>query len=983
MRLALAIRALRATGATIAIILAVGGIPGAHFRPVVHDIALAPMPSDAPGPDGKVDVAVRGEAGGPPIAGAHIRAYAIVDDRAYLADMREADKNGRAALRKLPRGALWIIADSPGRARGSTRIVVDADSRFIEIELAPEHAIDVVARDDQGVPIGGAEIELVGSDDPLPLGARTTADGTAHVSRLGVGPWRVTVRALGYEEGSGRAAHDGDTVLVVLRKLGALVVRVVRGGDRSVSGARVAVAGATLWPARVTETDAHGEVRIGGLAAGLYALRATRGDLVSAIDLGIALGRGEEKSIVLRLVEGRWVGVRVTDGDDDAQGIAAARVTLAEGGLSPFPLEATTDAKGAARLGPIASGGATLGVRADGFVPRGGVPIADPPPPETRVALVRAGALAGRIVDDRGFPIDGATIEIAGTDSNGAPILDDPRRASFQVAQFDAMLGGPVLLVPAGELGVMPGPVPAVPLNTRSAGVSPRAARAVEPWVTRADGTFRAAPASPGRVRAIVHHALYVEAQSEVVTVAPGSEAHVDIVMHQGGALEGRVVDARDRPVGGARVLVSAARGSLERTTRTASDGTFAFAGLPESVSVTTAMDAEDQPDVRMLIAVPERGRREVTIRLPEPRGALAVTVVDDRDWPVQAAQVTASSLSADVPLRATTFTDAHGEAVLKRARGVPLRIEASSPGHAPRIVTADASGDAVRIVLAAAETATGEVIAAGRGDAIASAEVTLYTDLGVRRAHTDVRGTFALSELAPGGASLHVRAPGFAAMTRPVTIPDSAGRRPFVLPRVELFAEGVVEGDVVDTRGDPVAGARVAKDHAPTWLVVGVAAECVAVTDAKGRFSLGELPEGTVALEAYAPDFGRARLEGVKVVRGRTTSNVHIVLAQARGEEREKRSSLPAATGSVAVTLGETGAPVQVVILSVAAGSEAERAGLAPGDVVLAVDDAPVHAIEEAREKLSGTLSDDVIVRIKRGDREMLLRVGREPVRR
>jgi carboxypeptidase family protein/PDZ domain-containing protein len=989
-------RAMAAITAIVAALLAAGGIPGAALRPAVYDLTPAPVLSDSQSQGGPVDVTVRqrvpapgspgspdGGAGGPPIAGARVRAFALVGDRAVLADVRETDSAGHALLTKLPRGATWIVADAPGRARGSTRLVVEAEPRAVAIDLEPEHTIDVVVKDEKGAAIAGAEIEVAASGDPLPVGARAASAGATHVTRLAAGPWRVSARAPGYEEASGGAASDGDTVTIVLRRLGLLSVLVVGDGDHPVSGARVSVAGAMLWPARAAETDAHGDVRIGGLAAGVYALRAVRGDLVSAIELGIALGRGEEKSVVLRVAPGRWVGVRVTDGDgDDAQGIAAVRVTLAEGGLSPFPVETTTDAKGRARLGPVAGGPATLSARADGFVSRA-VSLPDPLPEDTRVALVRAGVLTGRVVDERGYPIDGATVQIVGTDPSGAPIFDDPRRASFQMAHFDAMLAGPAPLVPAGVLGVMPGPVPPIPQSAAFIDrATPHTFLEAEPWVTRGDGTFRAAPASPGRLRAIVRHPQYVEEESEPVTLLPGGEANVDIVMHGGGALEGRVVDSHDRPVEGARVLVAAARGTLERTTRTASDGSFAFAALPEAVSVTASVDDDDeQPDVRVTLAIPERGRKDVTIRLPEPRQGLAVTVVDDRDWPIDRAQVSASSLSADVPLRTTAFTDAHGDAMLKRARGLPLRIEASAPGHAARVVTAGEGDDAVRIELLPAESATGEVVAALGGDPIAGAEVTLYTDLGVRHAETDARGEFALKELAPGAASLRVRAPGFGTVSHPVTIPDTGGVRPSAMPRVELAAEGVIEGDVVDARGNPVLGARIAKDHAPTWLAVGAAGEGVAVTDAAGRFFLRELAEGTVALEAYAPDLGRARVEGIRVVAGRATPNVHIVLAL--GAADSKRSGLPAASGSVAITLGETGAPVQVVIVSVEAGSEAERVGLAPGDVVLAVDEAAVPTIEEAREKMSGPLSVDVVVRVRRGDREFGVRVAREPVQR
>jgi hypothetical protein len=977
----------RGFAATIAVILAVGGIPGGRLQAVLDEFAVPvppTLPLDTKDRDGAVDVTVHSGVGGPPLAGAHVRALSMIDDLVRVESSTDTDQAGRARLEKLPLGVIWILVDSPGRARASTRLVVDPTRGAVTVDLDPEHVIVVSVKDEGGSAIAGAEIEVVGTADLLPVGARTGADGIARVGRLGVGPWRVTARAPSYEEASGRAAGDGDTASIVLHKLGSLTVHVVAGADadRGIAGARVSVAGAMLWPAREGETDGRGDIRIEGLTEGVYALRASRGDLVSGIELGVALGHGEDKSVMLRMAAGRWVGVRVTDGDsEDARAIGAARVVLAEGGLSPFPIEATTDASGRARLGPIAAGEATLSVRASGFVPRGAILLAEPPTGETRVALVRSGAVSGRVVDDRGYPIDGATIQIVGTDPNGAPILDDPRRTSFQAAHFDAMLGGPAPLIAAGELGVMPGTVPPIPPSARFIPRSPIAPVDFQPWVTRADGTFRASPASPGRLRVIVRHPQFVEGESDQVTLTPGGEAEIEIVMHAGGALEGRVVDAHNRPVEGARVYVSATRGSLERAARTAKDGGFAFSALPRVVTLTASAEGEDQAIARMTVEVPEATRQEVTVQLPEPRRPLAVTVVDAHDWPIAAAQVTASALIADTMLRTTSFTDAHGDALLKQAMGLPLRIEASAPGHAPRAVTVDGSSDAVRIELAPSETATGTVISARRGDPIEGADVTLYTDSGVRRARTDAHGAFALRELAPGGGRLQVTAPGFAGVSLSAVVPDSAGERAFVVPPIELAREGVIEGDVVDAHGDPVAGARVARDHAPTWLVVGVRPEGVAVTDAKGRFAVGGLSEGTVALEAYAPDLGRGRVEAVRVVAERTTSNVHIALTAPGAEE--DRVHGPTAPGSIAVTLGETGAPVQIVLVSVGAASEAERAGLAPGDVLLAVNEAPVHSIEEARDRLSGPLSDDVVVRVKRGEQEFAVRVSREAVRR
>ena len=974
----------RVAGVALAV-LAVGGVPGAPARPLVYDAHPAPpVPSDLKDRDGIIDVTVHGAPDGKPIAAAHVRVLAIVDERAYLAGASDTGAEGRAHFAGLPRGESWILADAPGRARGSTRLAIDAGSRGVVIDLPAEHVLDVVARDEVGAPVAGAELEVAATDDPLPIGARTGADGRAHVGRLGVGPWQVTARAGGFDEATGRG-KEGEPLGLVLHKLGVITAHVVAEDASPAPGAHVAVAGATLWPARVATADGHGDVRIGGLQAGTYALRATKDDAVSPIEFDIAVGRGDDKQVTLHLARGRFVNALVTEGDAaDASPIADARVTLAEGGLSPFPLEATTDRAGRARLGPIAPGGAALGARAEGFVGRGAVAVGDPPPPLTRVALVRAGVLTGRVVDAHGRPIDGATIALVGTDSAGQPIFDDPRRAGFQAAHFDAMLTGPAPLLPAGELGVIAGPVPPIPNAIGAAYAPPSrpgpgAGPAADPWVTRADGTFRASPASPGRVRAIVRHPQYVEAQSDPVTLAPGGEAHVDVVMREGGSLEGRVLDAHDRPAPHARVMVAAVLGNLERATQTADDGSFAFSALPEAVILTASAGPDDEPDARLSIAVPEGGRKDVTIVLPEPRAALPVSVVDERGWPVDAAQVTASSLSPDAWLRATTFTDGHGEASIRKARGLALRVEVRAPSHAPRIVTADGTEDALKIDLMAAEHATGEVLAERGGDPIAGAAITLYTDLGARRARTDAHGGFALADLAPGNARLGVSAPGFAPGARVVTIPDSGGGRAFAIPPFELAVEGSIEGDVVDARGDPVAGARVAKDGVPTWLLVGSTPDSIAVTDAKGRFALRGLPEGTMTLEAYAPGLGRARAEGVRVTSGRSTENVHVVIAPSE----EGVGADLSASGSVAVTLGETGAPTAVVVVSVVEASEAERAGIVPGDVLLEVDGAPVAGMQEARARLSGPIAEDVVVALQRGDRTLTVRVAREAVRR
>ncbi|MGD0677026.1 MAG: carboxypeptidase regulatory-like domain-containing protein [Polyangiaceae bacterium] len=976
----------RASATIAATVVALGGIPGARLRSLPFPKTSDPVPDGAAHRNATIDVAVRDQATGRPLAGARVRALSIVERRASVAGAETTGADGLAQLKDIPPGEVWILADAPDHARASTQMTVLDARRSVEMDLGAAHTVDVLVQDELGAPVSEADVEIVAPGEPLPIGARTASNGIAHVTRLGPGPWQIEARASTYEDAIGHAEHDFDSVSLTVHKLSALSVRVRDANDKPAQGASVSVAGATLWPARSAETDDGGHVRISSLTPGAYALRASRGEQVSPIELGVVVRRGEERVVDLRLVQGRFVRVHVTEADGgDSAPIRGARLTLVEAGISPFPIEATTDAAGRARMGPVAAGLLTLGVRAEGFVARGAMAVADPPTNEMPIALVRSGVIVGRVIDGRGDPVDGATIQIAGTDVNGAPVFEDPQRKNFQNAQFDASLTGPAPFIATGQLGVVPGPVPPIPAAgspivpmAPMAGMA-RTAIEPDPWVTRNDGTFRAAPAPPGRVRVFVHHPQYVDGESAFVSLEPGGEARVDVVMHAGGSLEGRVLDAHERPVRGARVSVSAARGTIERTTRSASDGTFAFAALPADLELRASAEDDDTTTTRMAISIPEGGRQEVTVRLPTPRDPLAVSVVDERGWPVDAAQVTVASLAPEAPLRATVFTDAHGDAQIRGARGLPLRVEVRAPSHAARVLTADAASDSLKIDLVPGERAMGSVLSGRSREPVADAAITLYSDLGARHARTDARGAFALSDLSPGPATLHVSAPGFAPVTTPTAIPDSAGERPFEIDPVELSAEAIASGDVTDSRGAPVAGARVARDHVPTWLLVGSNSSGFATTDARGRFVLSGLPEGPVTLEAYAPELGRGRLE-VNAVAGRTTADLHLKIDLAGDAGRTGEGE---AGGGVALTLGETAAPVEVVIVSVVEGSEAEYAGLAPGDVLLTVDGVAVHSMADARLRLSGPVAEDVVLGIRRGDRTLTLRAGREPLRR
>jgi hypothetical protein len=935
---------------------------------------LPTVPDSVKDRPSSVDVAVENEAEAP-IAAASVRVLSIQDDRAYLAGAARTDARGTAQIRSLPAGETWILAEGEGTARASTRVVLDAEPRNVKLRLEPAQTLGIAVVDDGGAAVSDATVE-VASGDPLPFSGRTDGGGQATFSRLARPPWSVRVRAAGFEAATQTVPKTGtQPIKIALRRLGFVDVNAVDMDGAPIGQATLLVAGSALWPARRTLTDAAGHAKIADLPRGIYDFRAVRADLVSSGETSVSLGRGESKSVTLTLVRGRRVTVRVTDGEEEgAPPVPSASLVLAEGGLSSFPLEAKTDEKGTATLGPIGSGDAFLSAQAEGFVPRTGVAVPAGGSPAVRIALARGATLVGEVIDARGYPVDGASIEVVGSTSSGEPIDESPERAAFRAAHFSWALTGPRDLVPAGELGVVRGPIPGIP----RLGQAPRPSAAVEPWVTRDDGTFRAFPIPPGRVRALVRHPAYVEGASDFVQLKPAGEGHVRIVLRAGGTLEGRILDDRRQPLAGARVDVAATKGSLQRTTFSAKDGSFAFAALPGDIVLSVGRpEAMDDIALRTSVTIKEGERKEIELVLPGAREPVTVEIIDDGGAAIDGAQVALVSLAADAPLRRTLFTGRDGRAVFDDALGLPLRVSVSHRGRAPQVQEVESAPALLKLALAGGIRVSGTVTTRSGRDRLEGADVTLHAPSGPVRARTDRDGAFRLEDVPPGAMRLSVARSGYAKVDQAVRVETpSHADRSVMLDPIDLREGGVVEGLVVDSRGDPVAGARVVQGPISTLLPAGKLPAGVALTNRRGEFKIEELAEGDVVLEAYAPDLGRGRATGVHVTAGRTTDRVRIAIGTP-----ESDPTLESSAAGVAVSLDDKGAGARVA--NVASGSEAERAGLLTGDRIVAVDGQRVSSAKEARARLFGPSGDDIVIEVLRPEGTQKLRFPREKLQR
>jgi membrane-associated protease RseP (regulator of RpoE activity) len=165
----------------------------------------------------------------------------------------------------------------------------------------------------------------------------------------------------------------------------------------------------------------------------------------------------------------------------------------------------------------------------------------------------------------------------------------------------------------------------------------------------------------------------------------------------------------------------------------------------------------------------------------------------------------------------------------------------------------------------------------------------------------------------------------------------------------------------------------------AQSYLPVGTLPRGTAMTDGQGRFALKGIKPGMHRLEAIAAVVGRGTSARVEVVSGRVTSDVRIELSEAVGDDDAL------STGGVAITMGEreSGDYLDVVVVQVAEGSEAERGGLSVGDLIVSIDGHEPANMTDARLRLGGPAGSDVVVEVNRDGAEVRLRVAREAVRR
>lgn len=596
--------------------------------------------------------------------------------------------------------------------------------------------------------------------------------------------------------------------------------RVFDGQGNAVEGAVVSLAGSGFWPARSVATDADGRFDWPDIPVGIYELRVSRGRWVAPPLEGLVLDAGARRSFGFQLLRGWIAEGRVVDASTGTP-IRGAEVTMASGALGLHVRRTETGASGRFAITGAVGDAQTLYVEAPGYLMAGPLTVAAGAPP-ARVALNLAAQIEGRVVDEGGRPVSGASVRAFGESTSG------PVGGSF-----------------ADSLGVTSGPVP--PISAAGTGSLAFAAQTV----TGPDGRFTLGGLRPGPHTIAATHRDFAPAESESVRLRAGvTRDGVDVVLFAGAELTGRVVDERGVGLESIPVELRTPTERLPRMSVTASDGSFSFRGVRGELTVTAL--PYDLPPARTNVTIADEALVAIELRLGTALETMRGRVVDERGVGVGGALVVVTSPDPASPVRRTAKSDSDGTFSVPALPAPPYDVKVEHPAFSEARVQDVESPDDVRIALTTGVTFLGEVLDGWSGEGLGGVRVGLE---GPLRTDTRTRrdGTFVFRQLPTGTYEVSLSHPDYEDQERRVVLePPRFVDRPQELGTVRLSPGGMIEGEIVDVRGVPVAGAEVAWGDPPRW-------ESAVRTNATGTFQLQGVRRGAVWVTARDDAAGEA----------------------------------------------------------------------------------------------------------------------------
>lgn len=513
-----------------------------------------------------------------------------------------------------------------------------------------------------------------------------------------------------------------------------------------------------------------------------------------------------------------------------------------------------------------------------------------------------------------------------------------------------------------------------------------------------AAGEFELAPPAPGRFTLTAVSApgflpYAPELQHSTVHVRLAKDRAVrgiTVFLFPAVDHRGRVIDERGAPVAGAKVrLLGTPAGeqaimgieALETEWVTDRDGAFRFHAADDAVLEAVRGAARGWAVLDDSAAI----TRQLTIRIGEaPARDATITgrVVDEAGAPL--ADVLVRGEPEDPPgrdgaaVRATAFavTDEGGAFVLEGLDRGRYLLSAESEGHA-RARQGGVPGGArgISLVLAAGLPIAGTV-AATDGSAVPAYTLLVFVRQGARRelvlarSVVDPAGRFEVR--VPRGDYDLIAAPSGWAPSPPVTV--AAGTTD---AKLVVSAGATLRGRVAAAAtGEGIPHARIMREA----LGGGASAQpsnAGTVTRADGGFELTGLPPGPLSITIAAGGYHPKIEAGLTATEGAQLGPLTVTLVALADGERPSLELV-----GIGAALAAEGDALEVQ--SVYPGSGAAAAGIAVGDLVIAVDGVPVTqlGLDGAVARIRGVVGTTVSVTLRRGDQPVVLVVERRKLR-
>lgn len=405
---------------------------------------------------------------------------------------------------------------------------------------------------------------------------------------------------------------------------------------------------------------------------------------------------------------------------------------------------------------------------------------------------------------------------------------------------------------------------------------------------TATDGTAKLKPVRAGWVGVQVNAAGYAPGTGFTRVPGGGASGHVDVRLHKGFSVEGRVVDEHRKPISGAHVGTAALWGMPAgvQDVVTDADGKFKIPALAAGTHTVIASDGVHAPARSAPVTVTDRPVTGVEITLRDG-GTLVGTVVDETGKPVPYATIRVGGEGQQMYMVASrqATSDKAGAFEIRGLDRIKLKARAEADAAASKVADVDLSTEpkvTIKLVLDVKGIIAG-VVVDETGAAVAEVQVNAFPDIlggeapeslslaGMSSATTDGAGKFTVRGLPDGG--YRVRAArasgsgiyewgqqGVAAKTGDKNV------------RITLNAPGSIIGKIVVEGGDAPKGARIS---------VGYQAPVQVAED--GSFKLAEVSAGKHDLHVHGANFAAFNQRDVDVKPGKETDVGTITVTRGR----------------------------------------------------------------------------------------------------